>query len=177
MQLSDAEAAACRAVIGAPEAWSRWDDVAAGHDGDVLLGLVGAGVLELWDRPDYVGVTLTPYGAWLFRVEVAERWRSAVEEEGERDGCRPLMPAVRRRVRVLVEVPVWREEGRPEAPLTLPRHARIGCSLFDPESVPDHRTPENDPSREVVTDDDGEPVKVLGVEVKWARRALKGKGA
>ena len=173
MQLSAEQAAACGAVVGAPQAWCRADELAEAHGAEVVAGLAAAGVLVAWDRPDYLAVTLSPWGAWLLGVEIDEVWRPETEEREERNEARPIAPAEVWTERVLVEMPVWRPAGHEERPIVLPRHMRIGRSIPVPARVPD---PATERDVEYVCDEEGNPVTVFGAPVAVDRR-VRGKRA
>ncbi len=161
-ELTDGQRAACAAIIGAPEAWSRLEDLA--DHAEALVELLALGLVVLWERPDYPAVTLTPWGAFVLGVEIDEEWRDGVEEREEQPLDRPLV-RVHLTERVKVETPVWVRAGQADHPVRLPRHARIGSTLVRPELVPDER-----PGPEYLTDDAGQPVTVLGVPVRIDRR-------
>jgi hypothetical protein len=136
---TDGQRAVLASIIHAPRAWTP----AAGLDGSAVADLVALGVVAPWSE-DRKGraiaggpyLTLTPWGAALLGVEVAERWEL---EGGNAE-----------------EVPHWAPAGLPERPVRLPRRA-CEYRLAAPESVPDPR-----PGPEQAVDDDGEPLTLFG---------------
>lgn len=71
MSTSDgaAEGAILAAIVTAPRAWVR---INALGDGDVVLRLVLAGILDVWPLEDGDAVTLTPWAAASLNVELGE---------------------------------------------------------------------------------------------------------
>lgn len=156
-----------------------------GLDPTALTELVAQGVVTVW-ATDGKGhaieggpyATLTPWGAWLLKQVIVERY---VYEPGTTPrwvATRPSGPVIRPvAIRVAIEEPGWHparaidEHGDPEWPRgMLPIPARAGeVRLRSPELVIDHR-----PGPEQVMDDEGKPLLILGQPVVIDPR-LKGR--
>jgi hypothetical protein len=170
MLITDGGAAVCATIVGAPEAWMKWADLEALHGAEALAEALVLEVIEKWERPDYLAVTLTPIGAWLLGTSIDEVWRKGVEERTERDEDRPLSPPKLIREKVMLEVPRWVRPGVHRSKhVTIPRCMRIGISL---EDIREPAAPERkvEPADEFVTGEDGQPLELFGVKVRRKRR-------
>jgi hypothetical protein len=124
--------------------------VSAGHNQLVLDELVNLGLAAEWMLAGVLQYTLTPYAAWLLKVHILERTTIVGEE--------------------LSEDPYWAETSQEPRSIHLPkRRHEIRWPWMD--ELPDPKSLRK--SGEVMRDEDGEPVKVLGMEVPVDRR-LKG---
>ena len=156
--LSAEQIFALAAIVKGKLAWSSAAEMEdAGVAADTIEGLVGLGLVDRWGQP-YVGhiaedrVTLNPYAAWLLEVHILER-TSIVGDE-------------------LSEDPYWAETSQEPRSIHLPkRRHEIRWPWMD--EVPDPKSLRR--AGEVMRDEEGEPVKVLGMEVPVDHR-LKGKG-
>lgn len=72
MTPDESRAAVLDAIIHAHEAWTERAPLEGEH-GAALDDLAADGMVEDWDRPDGVMVTLSPFGAWSLGVKLAER--------------------------------------------------------------------------------------------------------
>ena len=149
-QLDDAALAALDAIVSAPEAWSVWGEIEAAHPGQ-LGRLEGLGLVERWERPDYVAATLTPYGAALAEVWVSERLHWVSRDVGEGPD-----PKYRREPEVY---PVWAGEDTPHAD---PDPSPAELLLF-PNRVIDRR------AVAYLRDESGEVVTLWGMPVPVSR--------
>lgn len=177
MVLTDVQREACAAIVAAPEAWIKKVDLEAVYGGEVLKDLLALEFVATWKRPDYEGVTLTPWGAWHQEVEVDEEWKPAFEVREERDELNPLAPPIIRKERVMVETPVWVDRGTASKQVTIPKYGRIGAALADPARVEEPELVQED---EYLLREDGEPVELFvspldgkGVKVLVRRRRRK----
>ncbi len=143
--LEDAQRAVVLAVVAAPEAWSRAEDLALAFGPEVVTALIGLGWLDLWQRPDYTAITLTPIAAVRLKVRIVEHWATAPKDKDDPSPGR-----------CVAEMPGWRDESTPERAVKLPRHAHE-VELPFPELVPDHR-----PGPELLIDEvSEEPVRLF----------------
>lgn len=157
--LTEPQRAALAAIVQGRLAWSPLGELKAAGHGEAIQGLIALELAVMWGEP-YVGhlpedrVTLTPFGAWLLRVHILERTTINGEE--------------------LSEDPYWAELDRQPSPIHLPkRRHEVRCpwmdELPDPDSV---KRP-----GEVMRDEDGEEVRLMGMTVPIDRRLAKGKQA
>ncbi len=151
--LTIAQREALDAIVLGKLAWSPAVGLfAEGHDIATLEQLVSLGVAVWWSLCGEMQITLTPYGASVMRVHIIERL-CVIGEELEED-------------------PFWIDIIREASSVVLPkRRHEIRWPWMD--ELPDPKSLRK--SGEVMRDEDGEPVKVLGMEVPVDQR-LKGKG-
>ena len=72
--LTEPQRLACQTIVDAPEAWMEWAALEAKAGPDVVAELAATDppMIESWPRSDYLGVTLSTWGAWLMDVEVVD---------------------------------------------------------------------------------------------------------
>lgn len=157
--LTEPQRAALAAIVRGRLAWSPVDELLAAGHGEAIEQLIALELVVRWGKP-HVGylpeerITLHPFGAWLLQVHILERTILEGEE--------------------LREEPYWAEKAREPASIHLPkRRHEVRCpwmdELPDPDSV---KRP-----GEVMRDEDGEEVRLMGMTVPIDRRLAKGKQA
>lgn len=136
-------------------AWVKWsalvDEEFAPDDMDRLVEM---GLIAEWMLGGELHYTLAPYGAWLMQVHILERLSIRGEE--------------------IEEDPYWAELDREPAPLHLPkRRHEIRWPWM--EELPDPKTIRR--HGEVMRDEDGEEVRVMGrvVPIDPKLKGAKGK--
>ena len=123
----------------------------AGHAVATIDGLASLDLVARWQAPEGPCLTLSPYGAWLVGVHILERTTIVGEE--------------------LSEDPYWAETTKEPPALHLPkRRHEVRWPWMD--EVPDPTTVR----RQVLEDEEGEPVKIMGQVVPIDRRLAKAKG-
>jgi hypothetical protein len=135
-------------------AWSMVATLEArGHAAETLAGLEAAELVERWDRPDGLAVTLTPWGKYVRDVVLLERPRIVREEQTDRDdkGKRITVRVEREDIELY-----WGTEdpSRPR-PVRLP-YRRREFSMPHPELKPDPT-----PGPEYMLNDEGSPVELF----------------
>lgn len=126
--------------------------VGAAHSPDVIEGMVRAGLVVEWFLVGEIQATLSEHAAWMMQVHILERLSIRGEE--------------------IEEDPYWAELDKEAPPLHLPkRRHEIRWPWMD--ELPDPKSVRR--AGEVMRDEDGDPVKVLGMTVPVDHR-LRGKG-
>jgi hypothetical protein len=128
------------AITAGTEAWTMVEVLEkAGHEPETLEILQASGLVERWERPDGVAITLTPWGEYCRSVVIRER--TVVIREPRVEGGRAVLS--KRGKPLMTEsteiVPFWGAEGegsgRGERVFPRRHERRLLC----PESVPDPR--------------------------------------
>lgn len=150
--LTEAQREALNAIVLGKLAWSPAADLFAdGHDVSTLEQLVSLDLAVWWPLGGSLQITLTPYGASVMRVHIIEKF-SIIGEELEED-------------------PFWIDIIREASSIVLPkRRHEIRWPWMD--ELPDPKSLRR--AGEVMRDEDGEPVKVLGMEVPVDHRLRGG---
>jgi hypothetical protein len=154
--LTEPQRATLAAIVQGKLAWSPMAELQAGGHSEAIEELISLGLAARWGEP-WIGhlpedrVTLTPFGAWLLDVHILER--TTIDGED------------------LSEDPYWAETSQEPRSIHLPRrHHEVRCPWMD--ELPDPKSLRK--SGEVMRDDEGEPVKVMGRVVPIDPK-LKGK--
>jgi hypothetical protein len=152
-KLPEAQRAVLDAIIAGGSLRLAWmpagELVGAGHDPDVIEGMTRAGLVVEWMLAGVVQVTLHQHAAWLMQVHILER-TSIIGEELEED-------------------PYWAELTKEPQSLQLPRRRHeIRYPWMD-----EFADPESVKGPQVLEDDEGEPVLVMGRPVPIDRRLGK----
>ena len=137
--LTDPHRALLDAIVAAPLAWTLISRFSSPDAEFAINQLEELDLVVRWSLPAGDVVTLTPWGAYVLRVEIDERFATV---EG-----------------FTVEVPSWVLEGKADGPIVLPRYPREVRMPF-PDRVPDRR-----PAPEVLTDETGKPVELFGMAI------------
>lgn len=136
--LTPADLAVLEAIETADEAWMMMRDLlASGHAAETLVGLAEAEMIEFWEHPDGLAVTLTPLGKHRRSVEIRERvgfGRKQAMRAGrpvvDRDG-NPVM------VNTPEVIPYWNPAGQAWGRLGSRAVRKRDRRLAIPERVPD----------------------------------------